>query len=113
MILRERNALNCKRRWAITHYIKNTLRHMNESKEFQTQRKEIDLLNYCKGKTFPKDWTYIHEILRLNKLPRRDLAAPYLCLSAAAWDLTSTQDKKLNNFTDKFHTAAEMVKHMP
>ena len=44
---------------------KNTLRHMNESKEFQTQ-KEIDLLNYCKGKTFPKDWTYIHEILRLG-----------------------------------------------
>ena len=71
---------------------KKTFRHMNESKEFQTQ-KEIDLLNYCKGKTFPKDWTYIHEILRLNKLPRRDLAAPYLCLIAAAWSLTSTQDK--------------------
>ena len=71
---------------------KKTLRLMNESKEFQTQ-KEIDLLNYCKGKTFPKDWTYIHKILRLNKLPRRDLAAPYLCLIAAAWNLTSTQDK--------------------
>ena len=28
---------------------KKTLRLMNESKEFQTQ-KEIDLLNYCKGK---------------------------------------------------------------
>ena len=32
-------------------------------------------------------------LLRLNKLPRRDLAAPYLCLIAAAWSLTSTQDK--------------------
>ena len=71
---------------------KKIFRLTNESKEFQTQ-KEIDLLNYCKDKTFPKDWTRIHKILRLDKLPRRDLAAPYLCLIATAWNLTSTKYK--------------------
>jgi len=75
---------------------KKIFRLTNESKEFQTQ-KEIDLLNYCKDKTFPKDWTRIHKILRLDKLPRRDLAAPYLCFIAAAWKRWGAVNKRVFN----------------
>ena len=71
-------------------YLK-VFRHTNESKQFQTQ-KEIDLLEYCKGKTFPKNWVHIHTILMLDKIPRY-LAAHYYCLILAAWNFSSTEDK--------------------
>ena len=71
-------------------YLK-VFRHTNENKQFQTQ-KEIDLLEYCKGKTFPKNWVHIHTILMLDKIPRY-LAAHYYCLILAAWNFSSTEDK--------------------
>ena len=70
---------------------KKVFRHTNESKQFQTQ-KEINLLEYCKGKTFPKNWVHIHSILMLDKIPRY-LAAHYYCLILGAWHFSSTEDK--------------------
>ena len=70
---------------------KRVFRHMYESKQFQTQ-KEIDLLNYCKDKTFPKIWIHIHKIIGLDKIPRY-LAAPYVCLIMGAWHFSSQNDK--------------------
>ncbi len=69
---------------------------MYESKKFQTQ-KEIDLLNYCKDKTFPKNWIHIHKIIELDKIPRY-LASPYVCLILGAWHFSSKKDK-----IERFH----------
>ena len=55
-------------------------------------QKEIDLLKYCKGKTFPKNWVHVHSILMLDKIPRY-LAAHYYCLILGAWHFSSTEDK--------------------
>ena len=77
---------------SINHNIyKKAFREMNENKHFQTQ-KEIDLLNYCIDKTFPKNWIYIHKIIELNKIPKY-LAVPYHCLILGAWHYSSKKDK--------------------
>tara|TARA_B100001027_G_C16139403_1_gene272934 strand:+ start:46 stop:387 length:342 start_codon:yes stop_codon:yes gene_type:complete len=75
---------------------KRVFRNMYESKKFQTQ-KEIDLLNYCKDKTFPKNWIHIHKIIELDKIPRY-LASPYVCLILGAWHFSSKKDK-----IERFH----------